>query len=127
MARSRDASQRVLTTYTHALAPFGIASSSQAPPMATLRHCAESLTPEERETLAQAVATLPMDWTVEVLKWELDTAASDRPRESEFPIPQLEVRVRAPNSIHITAVGQPRPVEAAAAFIKACGADSART
>jgi hypothetical protein len=94
--------------------------------MGTLRRCAESLMPEERETLAQAAATLPADWIVEVLAWQLVTAVSARAPQSEFPIPQLEVRVRAPTAVHITAFGQPRPVEAAADFIKAFGEDSAR-
>ena len=46
--------------------------------MGSLRRCAESLTPEERETLAQAAATLPADWIVEVLAWQLVTAVSVR-------------------------------------------------
>jgi hypothetical protein len=95
--------------------------------MGTLRRCAESLMPEERETLAQAAATLPADWTVEVLEWALaNTVVSVRVPQSEFPIPQLEVRVRAPTAVHIKAVGQPRPVEAATDFIKTFGEDSAR-
>ena len=95
--------------------------------MGTLRRCAESLMPDERETLAQAAATLPADWTVEVLEWALaNSVVPVRVPQSEFPIPQLEVRVRAPTAVHIKAVGQPRPVEAAADFIEAFGENRAR-
>lgn len=88
--------------------------------MARLRRCAESLTAEERETLAQAAATLPEDWTVDVLRWG-DVGLTVLVPDSGLARLQLEVRVRAPTAIQIKAVGQPRPVDAAAEFIKEVG------
>jgi hypothetical protein len=82
----RGASRRVIKTYTHPRTLFGVPSRSAGSRHGDIRRCAESLTAEERETLAQAAATLPADWIVEVSAWELVTAVSVRVPQSEFPI-----------------------------------------
>jgi hypothetical protein len=91
--------------------------------MATLSRCAEFLTPEERATLEQAAATLPPDWTVDVRGME-DAPLTVLAPESDLPMLELEVRVRAPTAVYIKAFGQPRAVGAAVEFIKSVGVRS---